>query len=308
MTIFETHYQIRLLTHPSSNIFFENEISQVISEAKFQSDEGPINLLVDWNAAIENYFQYDPFLSIPCKVQSHTDHIGPNDYYIEYFLHQVFLALNLSSPGCCTFHGTTIHRDDSPEVWKTSLNLNGYSGTPYTLSSGDLWPVISFIPLADTWYWLQSLNPGMQQIAQTRVEKALFAMLYVSKDDDLNPGRLIWLAHALEALFDTPELGISKALKSRIFLVLGKPASHSKKIKGAIDSFYKLRSSFVHGGLDIAHPLGNPALHQEIDKFENRILKEANLAISIIWATLQLFVHNNWKEIEFSESFVGHSL
>jgi hypothetical protein len=55
MTIFETGYQIRLLAHPSSNIFFENEVSQVMSEAVFQSDEGLINLLVDWNAATENY-------------------------------------------------------------------------------------------------------------------------------------------------------------------------------------------------------------------------------------------------------------
>ena len=306
MTIFETGYQIRFLAHPSSDIFFKDEVSQVMSAAIFQSDEGPVHLLVDWNAAVENYIMYSPAFYVPCKVQSHTDHIGPNDYYIEYFLHQVFLALNLSSPGCCTFYGTTIHRDDSPEVWKISLNLNGYSGESYTLSSGDFWPAISSIPLSDTWNWLQLLNPHMQPIAQTRVEKALFAMLYVSKNNDLNPSRLIWLAHALEALFDTPELGISKALKSRIFLLLGKPVSHSEKIKKAINSFYKLRSSFVHGELDIAHPLGNSTPHQKIDELENRIMSEANLAISIIWATLQLFVCNNWKEIEFSESFVGH--
>ena len=305
MTVYETGYQIRLPSHHSSEVFFNEEIFEVVSEAAFQSNEGAVHVLTDWQEAVDSYVMYSPSLYVPCKVQSPTNHIGNNDYYVEYYLHQVFLALNLSSPGCCTFCGTTINRDNSPDIFSKNLELRGYAGKPFALSSGNSWPGVSSIPLFNTWNWLQALNPNIQQVAQTKVERALFAMLCVGKESSLNPNRLMWLAHALEALFDTPDLGISKALKDRIFLVLGKPVTHSKKIRQSIDSFYHLRSNFVHGELAIAHPLGNPSLHEEIAGLEARIMEETDLAISIIWATLQLFVRKNWREIEFNESFSG---
>ena len=224
--------------------------------------------------------------------------------YIEYLFHHIFLALNLALPGCCSFYNTIIHSEDS--AFDKPLGL--YSddlGIALDLSLELEWPTISLLPLQDTWRWLERLTPTPKQVAQTHVEKALFALLHVCLEEQITPSRLIWLAHALEAVFDTPELGISKALRDRIFLVLGFPEQNIKRAKKAINSFYELRSEFVHGGLGIVHPLANDLFDKEVDHSWGMLIKESDFALAILLATLQLFVRNDWKKIEFREDYFG---
>lgn len=305
MTVCETGYKIQVPNNCYAEVLLGEEVREVLSEAAFQASEGTVQILVNWQKAVDDFIMYGPVFNVPCKVLSPTDYIGVNDYYLDFFLHQMFLALNLASPGCCTYTKIGTHRDDLPDLLSQSLELRGHAGKPYTLSSSDSWPSISSIPLSDTWSWLQSLNSDIHPIAQTRIERALFALLHLGKENEVSPTRLIWLAYALEALFDTPDLGINKTLRDRIFLVLGKPTSHIKPIKKAIYSFYELRSSLVHGDLEIAYPFVGPSLYPECAELENKIKTDTDLAIAIVWATLQFLVRKNWRSIEFSESFSG---
>lgn len=288
-----------------------------MSETTLQLDEGPVYFWIDWSEIL-NYIDYftdedaeldalsdskDVFY-ITCRVQAPVSNKARHFHYVEYLLHQIFLALNLSLPGCCSFYNTIVHSEDS--VVEKPLGL--YSddlGTALDLSCRQGWPPMSLLPLQDTWRWLQWLTPTVKQVAQTNIEKALFSLLHVCLEEGTTPSRLIWLAHALEAVFDTPESSISKALRDRSFLVLGTPEQNTKRTKRSIESFYGLRSAFVHGGLGIVHPLANDLFDEGVNDFIHKVMDESDFALALLLATLQLFIRNNWTELEFKETYFG---
>jgi hypothetical protein len=343
MAMPENVYTIRIGSATGDEVFDEDscvqtwdQVAEVIPEFSFQIDNKQVRLIIDWGRAAEyarirtrrtvgaylsgtmpewppdfsedlprdSDYGSDPDLVLSCAVQTSADlefHWAVN--HIEYFLYQAFLALNLSSPGCFDLWDTSIHKSDTNETER--FQLSSFTlGQGFESSRKQGWPGISPTPLQETWDWLQELMKEPHLIAQTRTERALFALLHFCKNVGSNPPDptlLTWLAHALEAIFDTPEMGITKSLRDRIFLVLGKPATHSNKVKKLINSFYQLRSAFVHGELEIPHPLGS----REGEHLGSTILDASYFAISVILASLQLLIRSNWSEFEFTESFTG---
>ena len=80
-------------------------------------------------------------------------------YYIIHFIHEIFLILNLASPGCCNFGYSTISTSD--ETWSETFDLS-----PYTFESAwhdslkIKWPKITSIPLKLVFEWFNALNIG----------------------------------------------------------------------------------------------------------------------------------------------------
>ena len=209
------------IVNPTGSIQTWEQVTKVISDVSYQVEDTIIRFSVDWGATPEymkvytsdtignyvidgklnlpKFWQPQQPLEITIDVQSSNE---ISDYYIKYFLFKIFLALNLSSPGCCDFyHTSSIYLGE--EQLEEKLGLSTFMfGEAYQLSVKQAWPSLSTISIEDTWNWIQAANPDFKRLAATNIEKALFALLQVCKDDGnlSNPDKLIWLAHALRYL------------------------------------------------------------------------------------------------------------
>jgi hypothetical protein len=114
----------------------------------------------------------------------------------------------------------------------------------------------------------------------------------------------MWLAQALEALYETPSLGIVEALRERIALVLDAPEAAMRKTRKVINDMYKARSAFAHGKADIV----NPAICDK-DGWESYpqhdVWIASDWARAMIVSTLQRMIKNGWTKIQFRTEFTG---
>lgn len=221
--------------------------------------------------------------------------------HLDIFIYEVFLIMNISSPGSCNFYKATL-TDESNDIHHFELDSTLLEGA-WTDSLRQGWPVIEFIPVEKTLNWMHSLNMGTRQIAKTRMERALFAILHLSKSDGYQPDGLIWLAHAIESLFDTPAAMITKILQDRVCAVLQAPPEQLKAICKQLRQFYDVRSSFVHGGLEISHPLNNDILDKEVQKYWEILMDAVAFAAKVLVAAVQVHVRNGWRELSFMENY-----
>lgn len=316
------------------------ELIDLTEEVEFNTTDGPTKITVDWGNAkrfikeldersirvkdIQSQEDFDEAISriekyrrdvqegtiqrdliIECVVegQFQRNSIG----YLTNLLHQIFLALNLASPGSCDFYLVKIvplgdHQDLKESIIQLS---SGILEGSVLLRDEFNWPSLEVIEVEKVWGWIRTLNLSEIQFARSNTERAIFALLHTCIGSSISPTDLLWLAHALEALYDTPELGISKALRDRIFLVLGKPSEDFKKIRQAISKFYGLRSQFVHGNLAISNPMIYTSLNTEFDNHAGQLIESFEIAALVILATLQKLILNNWSSVDFSEQYFG---
>ena len=152
--------------------------------------------------------------------------------------------------------------------------------------------------------WYNHFQINFKQIASCRSERALFAILHIcSIDTGVNS--LIWIAHALEALYDT-KIGRSfNDLFERSVRLLEIPLEKRKSFKKELREFYDLRSAFVHGGLDISHPISEE-FRDVGDKLYGRVLHSCEFGAALVISTMQAFITNGWSEITYKEELVGH--
>jgi hypothetical protein len=231
----------------------------------------------------------------------------------------VFLAINLSLPGACDFRDALIY-PKTPDV-ETSQRYNNHF--PYHIdlfttifeygldtSIEMKWPLISVVPLKDVWSWLQKVDRLTSSSAETSAQKALYALLHCCSIPIRPYGdlvELVWFAHAMESLYDTPSDAILKTLRERVFLLLGEPVENGKKIRKLINQFYDLRSSFVHGEYEILKPSWL-SLDASIVAYDREGGNKSKFLISsILIATLQKMILNNWSGLLFHELFSGIS-
>ncbi len=283
---------------------------------------GDISIDIDWEPAIttvkkdyivvhnhkipaEGYPEWDGYVKAMCyssfDVEDETS-VRFICHYIENYFYYLFLGLNISSPGAFSLYNTKIEFAGKTIDFKLD---SGYFFHGWMSAIDHGWPSIKNIPIINSMDWVQRLNIGTKQIARNRMERVLFALLNLSQQPDFSPMSLIWLAHSLEALFDTPSESVSKVLKERIFLTLGEPKNNTKVIKKALNEFYGLRSRFVHGDFPINLPGNNTVFDDELWSYFEELNESESFALSIIIALLQKLVLNSWTDIQFFEVFSG---
>ena len=140
--------------------------------------------------------------------------------------------MNIAVPGSCDFYLAKIYSDftepnrSAPAT--LTLLLSATSIEQGIISSQSFkWPDIQFLSVNDVWSWLEGVCPITIAVAKTNLQRGLVSLLHASTSkvvDYIDPAELVWLAHALEALFDAPTQGIAKSLRDRIFLTLGEPS------------------------------------------------------------------------------------
>ncbi|WP_339785356.1 hypothetical protein NSQ38_28220 [Paenibacillus sp. FSL R7-0313] len=325
----------KLITQCMMNVW--DEITSTISSFTIHTDDKQINVSIDWgmhlNTIKEKIFtdamsmkEYiknnhnfldeenssDEYLELVCRISCRQlDELNSQasdielKYYLENTFYHVFLMINLSAPGAFNPYSPFLKSRENLglELYK----LSSFDFENSWINSIEVgWPSISYIPFPKVWAWYSQLNIGTRQIASTRLERALFSLLHCSlSEGGISPTDLIWVSHALESLYDTPNGLINRILVDRISMFLELPLVNSRKLKKKIRDFYEIRSRFVHGELDISHPTNNDILDKSLDSYTNNLLENYYFGFSIVLATIQKMIANNWNEIRFSENYTG---
>jgi len=222
------------------------------------------------------------------------------------------LAMNLSVPGSCDFYSAVVSPIslDSTDFQKEEIIwlAGGIFEGAAELQEKLKWPVIQDLPLQRVLAWIQQIGLSESHFAHSSTERAIYGLLHVCNQPDISPSEVVWLAQALEALFDTPQAGISQVLRERIFLVLGEPIENSKKIKKAINAFYDYRSRYVHGEIPLPNPMSLRLSDSSIDDFMDELIEHIDLAVLLIVASLQKLIIQEGRTFEFSEAVFIHKI
>lgn len=232
------------------------EAANLFSRTQYLTPDGEAEVTIDWkdtpaSACVESALGFTMYMrllpveqimkeiernelrygrsKLACSVllrsSAALDGEGPRNiagYVVEQFLYDLFLYMNLAAPGSCDLAGSKFKAKDAE--YDNEINLMSWrleSCWNNSLDNG--WPKIVYVPLKDVLDWKKSLGIGCRQIANNRTERALFALLHVCKNDRYDPPTLLWLSHALEALFDTPVTLIGTFLQKRIIDFLEVP-------------------------------------------------------------------------------------
>ena len=151
--------------------------------------------------------------------------------------------------------------------------------------------------------WIRAVNPTVTQRAESGTRRALFAIYHMCHSE----GRIdfvVWLFTALESLLSTKVGENFSGMVRRASLVLGLDKSETKHLSTRLRKLYDLRSSFVHGGYAVAHPLHYEAIDRRLDKDYAEVLELSKYGFSVLAAILQAMVMNKRLSLAFEERIV----
>jgi hypothetical protein len=76
-------------------------------------------------------------------------------------------------------------------------------------------------------------------------------------------------------------------------------------MKKALGLLYDYRSSLVHGGLRLIHPVHSEILDRTVDDEYDRLMTLFEFGFSVLLAGLQVVVESGWIGIQFPEQMIG---
>lgn len=288
---------------------------------RFEADWGELarrELVIDWedpgmmtDAERDGRVALADLLAFPgvkVAVTAPDGTLGHHQRAIDYYLATVFLAANLAAPGSMVFYNAGIvHDTQQPHFGGGVPWLCGdwiAAGWEAALARG--WPTIRSLSFPSTLRWLAEKSLTGSADSSCGTQRALYALLRTVGTGQLpGPVHLFWLACALEAIADTPPMGIGTMLYERMTKALGAPKGDARRIKRCFSSFYDLRSRVVHGDYGVLHPSANedsgPAYDKEVDRFSEKV----DFAVSVVIAALQVLVTNDWRAFAFEETVSG---
>jgi hypothetical protein len=153
----------------------------------------------------------EPLVKI--KVSSNSRRF-PQDTFARWYCGDVFVAMNLAAPGCCSIF---VDKSDS-FPFPASLYGDGFD-LAWIESSQEGWPSIQGVRLEAVWAWVSRIRHTGNSVAQSPLEQVLFCLLRTGLGMFSGPDTLIWLAHAIEAIYGRPSPPFS-VLRERIAALL----------------------------------------------------------------------------------------
>lgn len=168
--------------------------------------------------------------------------------YVELFFHDVFLLLNLASPG--SFGGTISITGTELRVRELTFDARvfAYAGPLATL------------PLADVTAWYDALRLGTQQLATTGVATALVQLLHLARRVESEEDAILRLAIAADAL-------------------VGRPRAPRR--------LFELRDDLAHGRLAVIHPMHDDALDPRVEDATREWIEVTDAAARVVIGALQ---------------------
>lgn len=224
-------------------------------------------------------------------------------HFVEKYIYDMFIIMNLSTPGSCEF--LNLRFKDSDHYSKDRLYLSSYSfeeGYLDFLRGSSIAPIE--LPIEKTFVWYKNLNLGVKQKSDSDLESAIFALLYICKSE-MSITSIVWMFHALEAVYKTRVgEGFTNLIRRMTFL-LDFNAVQEKFLKKELRKLYDLRSSFVHGGYKMHHPMENEQLDSRVSDYRLKEYDACRVGFNLVALSLQKLIAMDWIGIEVREDIVG---
>jgi hypothetical protein len=216
----------------------EHEPNDIVRERAY----GSVRVTADWPDDLTT-----PELRLSVVVQGDVNAIDAAAY-VELFFHDLFLILNLASPG--SFGGTlTITGGDLRATEVTlSARLFEFAGS------------LARLPLERVVAWYDSLHLGTQQVAGDAVSAALFELLHLARVAEDEEVSIFRLARAVERL-------------------LGRPAS--------LKRLFTLRDDLAAGRTLVYHPMHYEPLDDRVEDATSEWIELSDAAAHAVIAELQ---------------------
>lgn len=168
--------------------------------------------------------------------------------YVELFFHDVFLLLNLSSPG--SFGGTIAMNGGDLRVRELR-----FSPRVFRYARG-----LANLPLDRVTAWYDSLRLGTRQIAMTAESIALFELLRLSRSDEDEEMSVVRLARAADAIVGRPD---------------------------ALAPLFSLRDALANSRTPVFHPMHDDGLDRRVADATSEWIEAADAAATAVIAALQ---------------------
>lgn len=245
---------------------------------------------------------------VRCRIGlSGMNKLSSYDWYPFFFAralaYDLFLVSNLACPGACNLFSTHLREgkgsDSDTRIGLTSYFFESAAGRP-----GREWPTARSLALPQVLEWYDAVHPGVGQVASSPVERALFAVLHLA-DGRVRPESVVWVVHGLEALFSTRPGESAASLFRRLTLLLSPPARSIQSVRRGLNSLYRLRSAFVHGGLPVPHPLQHEVIDRRVVEVTQPIIEATEFGFGLLLAALQVMIEKGWGALEFNEGVRG---
>jgi hypothetical protein len=112
---------------------------------------------------------------------------------------------------------------------------------------------------------------------------------------------LVWILLGLESLYSKGNVGLKEQLLGKTEAILG-PRTENKKAFGIV---YDFRSRLIHGNVDIPLRFTEFNAVETFADFHEELLRNEELALAVLLATLQWMAVNDVTELNFEYSLSG---
>jgi hypothetical protein len=287
---------------------------------------GPYTINVDWSSRVDyerRYaarwqqseddpsalagFQFEFAHTCPAEVHYKSSYSGsdsPGWIELQALVVDIYLIANLASPGCFNLHRSYIRdttRDPAKDpLAQTELELSEYVfETAWHEARTFEWLKVGFIPFGIVLGWCERMQLYGKSSATTDVERALFSLLYLGRASFMDPSAALWLASALESLFDTPSGSSFSVLCHRVAILLGLSKDELSELRRRLRKFYDIRNAFVHGGARILHPLADD--DEVVEAEISNLIETTNFAAAVLIGSIQELIRRDWHGMVFRE-------
>src|ERR1044071_4851494 len=196
--------------------------------------------------------EWPPLLSTP-EIRIAVDVEGDFDRrdapaYVELFFHDVFLLLNLSTPG--SFAGIISMAGGESRIRDVT-----FSARVFAYASE-----LEQVPIEKVIAWYDGLQIGTQQLATGGPAAALFQLLHLARGEENEETSILRLAGAAEA-------------------IAGQPA--------ALRRLFELREEIARGRTTVIHPMHDDGLDPRVEDITAESIEVADSAASFVMRALQ---------------------
>ena len=216
-------------------------------------------------------------------------------FSLESFLYDLFFVLNLSLPGSADFLNVRVGY--SGAKIESDLKLSSYYFLDAFCTS-DLWPKLNFIGPEIALDWYRKVRGGLNQLPSNPAESAIFSILHICRSDG-RPEDIIWIFYAFESLFQTRPGENKSAIIERVCLLLNPTDKQKKLLSKNLEDMYKYRSKFVHGGLQVIHPMHNEVVDSKVNDEYGKIVELSMFGFRLLIACLQSLIQKKWAGVQF---------
>jgi hypothetical protein len=294
------------------------------------SQKGVVEFRTDWSA-VAKYFQlhYEVFVESPptskgpaysrairqrlqrlkavtpeiLTVECQSTRVVGTDDVLSY-IQDVFLILNVAAPGSLNLRDCVLIGREKRLDTRLELSSEVFESA-WIDSVRSEFPGVHALPLESVVTWFEALDLGARQIAENGVAKALYCLLHLGRDWEFEPTALLWISHALEALYGVPNALSFNFLRDRITLFLDPPVNERKRFAKSLREFYDLRNAFVHGGMSTPRPFASELIDPRLNDFFTTQMDARDFGARLVLASVQQMVARNFKQLQFEERLRG---